>query len=122
MKAKEGNHTIRRFEIPKLNFDAEDYTELINWQSCIVTVPPLLANLSANDLNRLVAGNASQLIDVDNFPCHTQSVERCVKLVTEASAAFFGPHQRDGFIKTQLQSRNIMPQFETKSDYRRHSQ
>ncbi|CAH1114862.1 unnamed protein product [Psylliodes chrysocephalus] len=27
------NRNIRQFKVPKLNFDSQDYTELINWQS-----------------------------------------------------------------------------------------
>ena len=36
---------------------------------------------------------------VPNYPCHTQSVERGVKLVSEASQAVNGQAQRDGFIR-----------------------
>ena len=35
---------------------------------------------------------------ISKFPCHTQAVERCVKLVTEASAAVC-EKDRDGWIK-----------------------
>ena len=34
--------------------------------------------------------------NLPNFPCHTQSVERAVKLVTEASLKVHGIKERDG--------------------------
>jgi len=48
---------------------------------------------------------------VDNFlenplvlriSCHSQGVERCVKLVTEASGALYGKDARDGYIRAVL--------------------
>lgn len=49
--------------------------------------------------------------------CNTQPVERCVKLVTEASKSVCGEHRRNGFIINTLESRKIMPIFRTKSDF-----
>ena len=36
------------------------------------------------------------------FPCHTQAVEKCDKLVTEASAAVCCVNMRGGFMRTQI--------------------
>src|SRR6218665_1387541 len=47
----------------------------------------------------------------------TQVVERCVKVVTEASAAVCGVKARGGFIRPRLESRRIMPTFNTKKEY-----
>ena len=45
---------------------------------------------------------------------HNQSVEWCVKEVSAATAAkVIG---RDGFIRTRLKCRKLMPQRETKND------
>lgn len=43
MKAREAkNKTERRiFKPPKINFSARDYTEIIVWQECQVTAPPV---------------------------------------------------------------------------------
>jgi len=43
-----------------------------------------------------MSGEVAEYINV--FPCHTQSVERSVKLVTDASIAVCGESARDGFI------------------------
>jgi hypothetical protein len=57
-------------------------------------------------------------IEFERFPCTTQSVERCVKMVTEASLAVCGHLSRDGFIRARLEGRRLMPKFNTKAEYR----
>ncbi|GBM55257.1 hypothetical protein AVEN_168398-1 [Araneus ventricosus] len=52
------------------------------------------------------------------FPCNTQATERIVKVVTEAAAAVCVPSRRDRFIRNRLKSRNRIPVFNTKHDYR----
>lgn len=108
---------IREFAIPKLNFEATDYVDLINWQESHVTEPPLTKNISDEDLKLLVATGDIPVADFPKFPCHTQAVERCVKLVTEASAVVCGAPARDGFIRAKLEARSIMPVFDTKRQY-----
>jgi len=58
------------------------------------------------------------MADFPKLPCHTQAVERCVKLVTESSSAVCGAKSRYGYIRSQLESRLINPTSNTKSDYR----
>ena len=41
-------------------------------------------------------------------PCHTQAVERCIKLVTEASCRVYGKNSRDGFVRTTIELRRKM--------------
>ena len=67
-----------------------------------------------DELKFLISDKNSQAIKIDKFPCHTQSVERHVKLVTEAAAAVCRPEARDGFIRSKIKARGIMPKFETK--------
>ncbi|GBM92457.1 hypothetical protein AVEN_239987-1 [Araneus ventricosus] len=38
--------TVRNFVPPKINFQASDYIEIINWNSCVVYPPPMLQDLS----------------------------------------------------------------------------
>lgn len=68
------------------------------------------------DLQKMIQ-NVPDEIDILKFPCHSQAVERCVKLVTEASAAVCGYEARDGFIKSRISSRTELPKFETKKQY-----
>jgi len=65
----------------------------------------------------VASGDVPQ-IDFPKYPCHTQAVERCVKLVTEASSAVCGASARDGFIRVRLESRGLMPSFNTKREYK----
>ena len=52
-----------------------------------------------------------------DFPCHTQAaVERCIKLVTEASCKVYGKDSRDGFVQATIESRKKMPRLESKKD------
>ncbi|GBN86818.1 hypothetical protein AVEN_106803-1 [Araneus ventricosus] len=43
--------TVRNFVPPKINFQASDYIEIINWNSCVVYSLPMLQDLSEDDLN-----------------------------------------------------------------------
>jgi hypothetical protein len=53
-------------------------------------------------------------LEFEKLPCHTQAVERCVKLVTEASAAVCVTAARDGFIRVRNEARkkyqNVKPE------------
>ena len=51
------------------------------------------------------------------YPNHTQSVERCIKLVTDASKAVYGYDAQDGFIRARISSRTVMPRFDTKKQF-----
>ena len=48
------------------------------------------------------------------YKCHTQAVERAVKLVTEAASSVVGEEARDGFIRQRINSRKEVGRFNTK--------
>lgn len=108
---------VREFKISPLNFEANEYFELINWQECELTEPPITARIPTEDLRELINHPDLLTVNFGKYPCHTQCVERCVKLVTEASAAVCGAGARDGFIRARVDSRKAMPCFNTKSEY-----
>lgn len=108
----------RQFKIPSLNLSATDYIDIIDWKQVSIAEPPLTVHISKDELQRFVANREVPLIDFPKFPCHTQSVERCVKLVTEASASVCGADSKDGFIRVRIETQNNMPKFETKGQYR----
>ena len=58
-----------------------------------------------------------KILQIPPFPCHTQNVERGVKIVTEASSKVFGNEARHGYILTTLHSRSKFARFDTKRDY-----
>ena len=112
---------VRIFRIPNINFNARTYCELVSWRNVDITEPPLMKQFSNSELKDLVdKGNTSQLRDYDGFrlPCHTQAVERCVKLVTETSLKVAGDVKRDGYIRAVFTSRSVMPTFITKKQYK----
>ncbi|GBP85400.1 hypothetical protein EVAR_62980_1 [Eumeta japonica] len=105
---------LRTFKVPTLNFDAEDYTKIITWQDFEITEPPLTFNLSNEALKLIVKSGLGTIQNIKKYPCYIQAVERCIKLVTEASGTVCGDHKRDGFIRARLLSRQQMPHFDTK--------
>lgn len=63
---------IRIFEVPNLNLNASNYTEMLDWGNCDITEPPLIKNFSIAELK------AMEELKFE-LPCHSQSVERCVQ-------------------------------------------
>jgi len=81
-------HGVIRFSIPSINFQAERYCDLMNWDDFEREEPPLLANIRDEDLDAAV--KKSQKFEFLIIPCASQTVERHVKLVTEATSAVHG--------------------------------
>jgi hypothetical protein len=76
---------------------------LIDWQNTVITPTPLLSKLSDDNIRAAIL--SGDPLEFEKLPCHTQAVERCVKLVTEASAAVCGTAARDGFIRVRNEAR-----------------
>ncbi|GBO36602.1 hypothetical protein AVEN_148832-1 [Araneus ventricosus] len=123
IKAREidpDGNCVRRFFIHAVNFRATDYVDIIDWQAFHVTPPPVLRQMSSHELLKMIQDDVPMDgRDFIKFPSHSQTVERIVKLVTEASRKRVGPQNRDGFIRATLESRKQMSQFETKTDYKK---
>ena len=72
---------VRGFQVLKILLDANDFTEIIDWQTCRVSEPPITAfELSDEDLEAVIASVDAQVVDFPKFSCHTQAVERSLKL------------------------------------------
>ena len=104
---------VRQFTVQPINFDCKDYTAMIDWSMVSVTEPPVTMSISDDDLREFIREPTTPVVTFDRYPCHTQAVERCIKVVTEASQSVCGENRRDGFIRTRLESRAKMPVFET---------
>lgn len=119
MKVKEHEHEthtrskVRRFVVPPINFQAKDWDELINWEVVSITEPPLTLS---NTAEQIMAINDTPMV-VPDYANNTQSVERCIKLVTDAAKAVCGNEARDGFITARVASRTRMPIFDTKEQF-----
>ena len=86
---------------------------MIKWEEVHVTEPPVTAVL----LDSAIEAARDQPLELPGFPCHAQSVERCVKLVTEASLAVYGQERRNALIVARQASRKARPSFDVKSDF-----
>jgi hypothetical protein len=87
-KVSKQNSEIRKFSKThvKVNWDADNYYQMIDWSTSQVTPPPLLQSFS--DENLLAAVEIGP-VPLPDLPCHSQSVERAIKEVTKASAKVF---------------------------------
>ena len=81
------------------------------------TAPPLIFNLFNQFLMEFVNEISAPIIKLEIHLCHTQAVERCIKLVSKVSEKVCGLTKRDVFIRTRLSSKRSMPSFETKGQY-----
>ncbi|GBL98600.1 hypothetical protein AVEN_19667-1 [Araneus ventricosus] len=54
LKAIVRKKTVRNFVPPKINIQASDYIEIINWNSCVVYPPLMLRDLSEDDIKSLI--------------------------------------------------------------------
>ncbi|GBM80494.1 hypothetical protein AVEN_91780-1 [Araneus ventricosus] len=94
---------MRSFQPPKTNFLATDYIEMIHWNTITLSPSLFLRIFSNQELwSKVQSGGTAAEWNFDNFPFLTQAVERCVKLVTEASQKVVGSNSRDGFTGTTI--------------------
>ena len=100
------NSSIRKFSVPKLNFQANDYTKIVDLSTVTITSPPILSNISSIELQSSIDKEKWEFF---NYPNHTQAVERTVKLVTEASSKVYGYENRHTYLKVTLDSRKNLP-------------
>ena len=52
-----------------------------------------------------------------NHPCHNQSAEPHVKMVTEAAAQVEGYKRRNGVIRQKIKSRKLLKNFDIKVQF-----
>lgn len=91
---------------------------MIIWQFVDVTEPPLTKHIATQDLmEHIQDGNKIKDVILYDLPTNTQSVERSVKEVTNASKRVCSASRRDGVIRTTLFDRKIRPKFNTKKEF-----
>ena len=108
-----GDTSVRSFRPPPLNYDAQNISELIDWNSVTVFESVLTCHLSLRELQNLIWDK----LELPPFPTHTQSVERLVREMTVACGKLVGHDERDGFIRARMESRAKAPHSETKRDF-----
>lgn len=72
-RKSQSSNIITKFESPVINFNAKDYTVLVNWKK-VEIIPPLIARLLTNeDLEEITKGSDDSLLKLNplfNMPCH----------------------------------------------------
>lgn len=136
--AATANGGVRQFKVPMLQYKCNDYVDMIRWQKLASDqqTTPLLRDLAItadnieplamfkitdptyngkiiNDVGEEVPFN----IELQNLPCHSQAVERCVKYVTDASKMVCGEAKREGYIIGKARHRSMMPLFMFKKQF-----
>ena len=106
---------IRFFKPPPLKWDNTSYTNMIDWSAKEVTMtePPVIRTFTDDEIKSALTSPLS----LPGYPCHTTSVERCVKLVTEASMQVYGEEARHGLILSRVEAREQRASYDTKKDY-----
>jgi hypothetical protein len=106
-----GDLSVRPRKTPAVNPNATSLLELIDWSENVYE-PPLTCKLKISEIRKFV----EEPMQVPKWPCHGQSIERCVKQVTEASGKVYSHEKREGFIRGQEASRRLMSRNESKQD------
>ena len=86
-----GDSGVRERRTPVINIGATSLLDLVDLSSG-ATEPPLTCKLTSSSLKKFV----DTQMEVPEWPSHTQSVERCVKMVTEAAAHVYSHERREG--------------------------
>ncbi|GBN73740.1 hypothetical protein AVEN_101846-1 [Araneus ventricosus] len=86
-------------KLHKLNFEAAEYIDLIDWSNCVVTEPPLTMHIKDKDLREMCKEEHFPVLTFEEFSIHAQPVERCVKLISEAAMNVCGETTRHGSIR-----------------------
>ena len=98
------NRISKVFSTSKINFQATDYYQIINWSTTALTLPVLLRRASDDEVSaKIIAGKTAEEWNFGKIPRHTQAVKRCAKLITEASKNVVGTKNQDGFIRSTLE-------------------
>ena len=103
---------IRYFKVPKINNKAKVYYKLVNMKEEKFEEPPILRKLRTHEIENF--RNEKLVL---RHPCHSQAVERSVKVVSEACAEVIGFQRRDGLIRQTLKSRKLQPKVDCKKHY-----
>lgn len=97
----------------EVNFNADQWENLINYKEA--TEPATTLRFDDREIEEfLMTGNS---LPLPVFPSHAQSVERAVKLVSEASVQKYGLEARHKYILSKIKCRVLRPAYKTKNQY-----
>jgi hypothetical protein len=103
--ASKKKEEIRKLRVPALNFQATKISQLCPWEGASVTEPCITTGLTNEELLKFT----ETALELPNIPCHSQAVEREVKLTTQSSAAVSGIDNQQGFAFNVVSARKAIP-------------
>ena len=106
-------HGVRPFVFPSINFAADNYTALMNWETELFTDPPLTMGLSDQELHSI----RDAPLALNAYPMHTTGVKRTVKGVKESAGAVVGGKERLGWICNRLRHREQPPVIQSQQSF-----
>ena len=109
-----GIYVKRKFNPATINFDATAWEYMV--PASLTIEPATTKGLSVKYLEECLLTSSAPLIP--DLTCHTQSVERCVKMVSEARLLVYGREKRHLYVLTKQLSRRERPRFLSKRSYR----
>ena len=106
---------VRKFMKPTINFDADEYFNLIDIDSfkpLQFVSPPIFDGYSIDQIKILDFKH-----DYQKVPCHNQHVERFVALTSQAGEAVVGQEKRHQWILNKMKSTAQIPTKPTKKHF-----
>ena len=101
---KNRNNIIRKFEKPNINFNANNYYEMIDFKCVFESI--LTYKYTNEDLDTFLKEEFFPILF--SYPCHSQVVERRIKDITTSSLKLNKPEERDGMYINVINYRKIM--------------
>ena len=101
---------------------AEDIPRSLNIRDYVIIYNP--ANNSTINLNKILSDDDLREVyaaplEISNHPNNSQSLERAVKMVSEACHMVYGQQSRHELILARQAARKERPAYETKKDFKR---
>ena len=109
-----GDCSVRVYKVPEINWSAPKIQNLIDWKTTPLSEPAVTTSMSADEIRECL----DHPLELPDWPCHGQAIERTVKKTSKASAQVAGFTKRDGWIRAAEDSRKNLPKLETKKDYK----
>ena len=120
LRARINNETgIREFNLSnyKFNLDADDYYMLTEYDEDTWLESVLTKHIST-ELLKSHTPSASPKFTFKQYPSHTQSVERVIRIVSQTAIMSCNPEMRDGRIRSTILARELMPKrYDSKKDF-----
>ena len=112
--SEQGCSLPRQFKAPPVNFKAVSLMTLIDWNTVRLTEPLITSTMT---LEQLVTCLDTPLVVPNTWQCHSQSMERAIRKVSESCMMVVGVKKREGWIRCAEESRKVLKKPNSKADY-----